>query len=105
MFRTEFLFLNAQIPPSEDQQFQAYAAVVRALRGPADHDPHPRPGRRQARRLPGTAYLEANPCLGLRSLRLSLRDPGLFRPQLRAMLRASSLGDVRILFPLLTTLG
>ena len=43
--------------------------------------------------------------LGLRSLRLSLRDPGLFRPQLRAILRASALGDVRILFPLVSTLA
>ena len=48
---------------------------------------------------------EANPVLGLRSLRISLRDPGLFRPQLRALLRASTLGDLRILFPLVSTLA
>ena len=48
---------------------------------------------------------EPNPVLGLRSLRLSLRDPGLFRPQLRALLRASTLGDLRILFPLVSTLA
>jgi phosphoenolpyruvate-protein phosphotransferase (PTS system enzyme I) len=105
LFRTEFLFLNAKTPPSEDQQFQAYAAVIRALRG--------RPivirtldlGADKLGRYQESSYVESNPFLGLRSLRLSLRDPGLFRPQLRAILRASTLGDVRILFPLLTTLG
>jgi phosphotransferase system enzyme I (PtsI) len=49
--------------------------------------------------------VESNPALGLRSLRLSLRDAGLFRPQLRALLRASALGEVRILFPLVSTLA
>ena len=50
-------------------------------------------------------YAEPNPALGLRSLRLSLRDPALFRTQLRAILRASALGDVRVMFPLVSTLG
>jgi phosphoenolpyruvate-protein phosphotransferase (PTS system enzyme I) len=53
----------------------------------------------------GGVYQEANPVLGLRSLRLSLRDSGLFRTQLRAIVRASALGDVRILFPLVSTLS
>jgi phosphotransferase system enzyme I (PtsI) len=48
---------------------------------------------------------ETNPALGLRSLRLSLRDPEIFRPQLRALLRAAALGDVRLLFPLVSTLA
>jgi phosphoenolpyruvate-protein phosphotransferase (PTS system enzyme I) len=105
LFRTEFLFLNAETPPSEEQQFQTYAAVIRALRG--------RPivirtldlGADKLGRYRDPADIEPNPVLGLRSLRLSLRDPGLFRPQLRAILRASTLGDVRILFPLVTTLA
>src|SRR5205085_10076208 len=50
-------------------------------------------------------YAERNPVLGLRSLRLLLRDPALFRTQLRAILRASALGDVRVMFPLVSTLG
>ncbi len=105
LFRTEFLFLNAQHPPSEEEQFEAYAAVIRALGG--------RPivirtldlGADKLGRYQDSSYVESNPVLGLRSLRLSLRDPGLFRPQLRAILRASSLGDVRILLPLLSTFG
>jgi len=104
LFRTEFLFLNAETPPTEEQQFEAYAAVVGSLRG--------RPivirtldlGADKLAAYRGSTCVEANPVLGLRSLRLSLRDPSLFRPQLRAILRASALGDVRVLFPLVSTL-
>jgi phosphotransferase system enzyme I (PtsI) len=105
LYRTEFLFLRAEAAPSEDQQVEAYAAVVRSLRGrpiairTLDLGADKLAGCRPA------VYSEANPALGLRSLRLSLRDPGLFRPQLRAILRASTLGDVRILFPLVSTLA
>ena len=105
LFRTEFLFLNAEAPPTEEEQFEAYAAVVRSLQG--------RPivirtldlGADKLAAYRGSGYVEANPVLGLRSLRLSLRDPALFRTQLRAILRASALGDVRILFPLVSTLA
>lgn len=105
LFRTEFLFLNAQSTPTEDQQFEVYASVVRSMRG------RPiviRTLDLGADKLPAyqtSAQREPNPFLGLRSLRLSLRDPGLFRPQLRALLRASTLGDLRILFPLVSTLS
>jgi phosphoenolpyruvate-protein phosphotransferase (PTS system enzyme I) len=105
LFRTEFLFLGALEPPGEDQQFEAYAAVVRALGG--------RPltirtldlGADKVAGYRRDGGPEANPALGLRSLRLSLRDPALFRPQLRAIMRAAALGDVRILFPLVATVG
>jgi phosphotransferase system enzyme I (PtsI) len=105
LFRTEFLFLSAAEPPGEEQQFEAYAAVVRAMGG--------RPVTIRTLDLGSDKVVgygrvggpEANPALGLRSLRLSLRDPGIFRPQLRALLRAAALGDVRILFPLVATLG
>jgi phosphotransferase system enzyme I (PtsI) len=105
LFRTEFLFLNALSAPSEDQQFEVYASVVGSMRG------RPiiiRTLDLGADKLPAyqtTVPQEPNPVLGLRSLRLSLRDPGLFRPQLRALLRASTLGDLRILFPLVSTLA
>jgi phosphotransferase system enzyme I (PtsI) len=105
LFRTEFLFLNTEVPPSEDQQFEAYAAVVRSLHGrPITIRTLDLGADKLAGYSPG-GHLESNPVLGLRSLRLSLRDPGLFRPQLRALLRASTLGEVRILFPLVSTLA
>jgi phosphotransferase system enzyme I (PtsI) len=105
LFRTEFLFLNAAAPPGEDQQFEVYARVVRSLGGrpitirTLDLGSDKLVGYRPA------GSVESNPALGLRSLRLSLREPGLFRTQLRALLRASVLGPVQILFPLVTTLA
>jgi phosphotransferase system enzyme I (PtsI) len=103
LYRTEFLYLGAEVEPTEEVHYQAYASVVKDMAGKpvvirtldlgADkllrhHDPDP--GR--------------NPFLGLRSIRLSLKDLPLFRTQLRALLRASVLGDVRVMFPLVSTL-
>ena len=76
LYRTEFLFLNADRPPTEDEQFEAYAAVVRSMQG--------RPvtirtldlGADKLVAYQSAGYAEPNPALGLRSLRLSLRDPG-----------------------------
>jgi phosphotransferase system enzyme I (PtsI) len=104
LYRTEFLYLNAQQAPSEQEQFDAYSAVIRSLQG--------RPvtirtldlGADKLVSYQSAGYAEPNPALGLRSLRISLRDPGLFRVQLRAILRASTLGNVRIIFPLVSTL-
>jgi len=104
LYRTEFLYLNGSRPPSEDEQFEAYAAVIRSLDG--------RPvtirtldlGADKLASYQTVGYAEANPVLGLRSVRLSLREPLLFRTQLRAILRASALGDVRVMFPLVSTL-
>lgn len=103
LFRTEFLFLNAESPPTEEQQFAVYASVVAAMGG------RPITIRTLDLGADKLAYqadgpIESNPALGLRSLRLSLRDTSLFRPQLRALLRASALGDLRIMFPLVSTL-
>jgi phosphotransferase system enzyme I (PtsI) len=102
LYRTEFLFLNAATPPGEEEQFDAYAGVVRALGG--------RPVTIRTLdlgvdKLPAAAEAGPNPALGLRSLRLSLRDPAAFRAQLRAILRAAALGDVRIMFPFVTTIA
>jgi phosphotransferase system enzyme I (PtsI) len=104
LYRTEFLFLNADRPPTEDEQFAAYEAVVRSAKG--------RPVTFRTLDLGSDKLVsyrnghppEPNPALGLRSLRLSLRDPAMFRTQLRAILRASPLGDVRVMFPLVSTL-
>ncbi len=104
LYRTEFLYATQHGQPSEEDHFQAYAAVVRAMRG--------RPvvirtldlGADKMRLTPADTDNEPNPFLGLRSIRLSLRHPEIFVPQLRAVLRASALGDVRVMFPLVTTL-
>lgn len=104
LYRTEFLFLDRPTPPSEQEQFEAYAAVVHALKG---HPVTIRALDLGADKLASyltSGHSDANPVLGLRSLRLLLRDPGLFRTQLRAVLRAGALGDVRIMFPLVSTL-
>ncbi len=105
LFRTEFLFLNRATPPDEQEQYEAYAAVVKSL---GDRPVVIRTLDLGADKLASyqeVGISDANPVLGLRSLRLSLRDRDLFRTQLRAILRASALGDVRILFPLVTTLN
>ncbi len=104
LYRTEFLYMNRATPPDEEEQYQAYAKVVRALKGlpltirtldlGADKAIDGGQAERKA----------TNPALGLRAVRLSLRDPDLFRPQLRAILRAAVHGPVRLLVPMLTTL-
>ena len=104
LYRTEFLYLGRDTEPSEEDHYEAYAEVVRAMEG--------RPvvirtldlGADKMGQLP-RAEEEHNPFLGLRSIRLSLRNVPLFRTQLRAVLRASTLGDVRVMFPLITTLS
>jgi phosphotransferase system enzyme I (PtsI) len=104
LYRTEFLYLDRESHPSEQEHFEAYLSVVRALA--------PRPvvvrtldlGADKFPGAPGLAA-ERNPFLGLRSIRLSLRNLPLFKTQLRAILRASAYGDVRILFPMVSTLA
>ncbi len=104
LYRTEFLFLNAEKAPTEDEQYEAYATVVRSLRGQPITIRTLDLGADKLPAYGGLGSTEANPVLGLRSLRLSLREPELFRTQLRAILRASALGNVRLMFPLVTTL-
>lgn len=105
LYRTEFLYLGADRAPSEDEQYTAYAHVVKSM---PDRPVTIRTLDLGADRL--VSYVQTsnecrNPSLGLRSIRLSLRRPELFRTQLRAILRASSLGDVRVLFPLISCLS
>ncbi len=104
LYRTEFLYLASEQEPSEEDHYQAYSQVAREMNGRpvvlrtldlgADKMGH-RP----------LAEQEHNPFLGLRSIRLSLRNLDIFRPQLRAVLRAAIHGDIRVMFPLITTLG
>ena len=99
LFRTEFLFMNRKDPPSEDEQFEAYRAVARAM------------GTKPVvirtldigtdKTLGEDATVAPNPALGLRAIRYCLAEPQVFLIQLRAILRASAHGRVRILLPML----
>ncbi len=103
LFRTEFLFVSRTSAPNEEEQFQAYKDVLTAL------SPHPVVIRTLD--IGGdkeVSYLdmpkEANPFLGLRAIRLCLSRRDLFRTQLRALLRSSIYGSMRIMFPMISCL-
>lgn len=104
LYRTEFLYLNSNGQPTEEDHFQVYRRVLETM-GP-DRPVVVRTLDLGADKLldRGPRIVENNPVLGLRSIRLSLRDLGLFKCQLRALLRASVYGNLRIMFPLVTTL-
>ncbi len=101
LYRTEFLFMDRDTPPGEDEQHHAYARIVKALKGaPVVIRTLDLGGDKQSQH--GSQGHAANPALGLRGVRYSLRDPHHFKNQLRAILRASAHGAVRIMFPMLT---
>jgi phosphotransferase system enzyme I (PtsI) len=99
LFRTEFLFMNRRDLPSEDEQFEAYRDVAQAMDG--------RPvvlrtldvGADKA--LHGDGHVMPNPAMGLRAIRYCLAEPQMFLTQLRAILRASIYGELRVLLPML----
>jgi phosphotransferase system enzyme I (PtsI) len=102
LYRTEFLYMNRDEPPTEEEQYADYRRILRTMQGrpvfirtlDLGADKQVDPG------LPSTAV---NPALGLRAIRLCLKEPELFRPQLRALLRASAHGPLHIMFPMLST--
>ena len=99
LFRTEFLFLNRDNLPDEDEQFEAYRNVVREMDGlPVTIRTYDLGADKQTNDAVSTAQ---NPALGLRAIRLSLSEPPMFLAQLRALLRASHYGKLRILIPML----
>lgn len=104
LYRTEFLYMDRATAPDEEEHFVAYSAVMKAM-GP-DRPVVFRTMDAGADKLVGMVDqpVEYNPFLGLRSIRLSLRNVDVFKTQLRALLRASVLGNVRIMFPLISTL-
>ena len=103
LYRTEFLYLYSGTEPAEEDHYEAYAEVARHFEGQpvvirtmdlgADKLPF-------SVRHPG----EANPVLGLRSIRYCLQNLIMFKTQLRAILRASVLGDIRVMFPMISNL-
>ncbi|MCD8914470.1 phosphoenolpyruvate--protein phosphotransferase [Staphylococcus simulans] len=103
LYRTEFLYMGRDQMPTEDEQFEAYKAVLEAMEGK----------RVVVRTLDiggdkELPYLdlpeEMNPFLGYRAIRLCLAQPEIFRPQLRALLRASVYGKLNIMFPMVATI-
>jgi phosphotransferase system enzyme I (PtsI) len=102
LYRTEFLYLNRKSDPTEAEHVEAYLTVIRTL--------GPKPVVIRTLDLgadkfaDAEAHAERNPSLGLRSVRLCLRNLTLFKTQMRAILRASAFGDVRIMFPMVSTL-
>ena len=99
LFRTEFLYLNRTDLPDEDEQFEAYRRVVEEMDGrPVTIRTYDLGADKQ---LDDTARLAPNPALGLRAIRLCLTEPKRFLTQLRAMLRASRYGKMKILIPML----
>ncbi|MDZ7751954.1 MAG: phosphoenolpyruvate--protein phosphotransferase [Gammaproteobacteria bacterium] len=107
LYRTEFLFMNRATPPDEEEQVEAYASVVLALDGApvtirtldvgADKSCDSVRG--------GSESVCINPALGLRAVRLCLRETGVFLTQLRAILRAAALGEVRLMVPMVSTVA
>ena len=101
LFRTELLFLDGNEPPDEETQYQAYRAAAEIMA------PHPVTIRTLDvggdKFVPELNLLdEANPAMGLRAVRFSLKEGTLFRTQLRAILRASAHGRIRVMFPMIS---
>ena len=100
LFRSEFLFLNRDDLPDEEEQFEAYRAVTKGMDGlPVTIRTFDLGADKQ---IKGATRVASNPALGLRAIRLCLAEPQLFRTQLRALLRASAYGNLKILVPMLS---
>jgi phosphotransferase system enzyme I (PtsI) len=110
LLRTEFLFMNRETVPDEDTQTETYRTIVEAMEGDTvtirtlDWG-----GEKEIEALSAAGIVpeiaDANPALGLRGIRLLLRRPELFETQLAAILRAGAFGPVRVLLPMVTTVG
>ena len=102
LFRTEFLFMNRDDLPDEDEQFEAYRAVAKALAGkPVTIRTLDLGADKATRAMAGAERQAPNPALGLRAIRYCLAEPQLFLTQLRAILRAAHYGNIRLLLPML----
>ncbi|WP_278554087.1 phosphoenolpyruvate--protein phosphotransferase [Companilactobacillus farciminis] len=103
LYRTEFLYMQSDKLPTEDDQFEAYKKVLEGMKG--------KPVVVRTMDIGGDKHLpylplpeEMNPFLGYRAIRISLDRQEIFRTQLRALLRASAFGNLRIMFPMIGTL-
>ena len=103
LFRTEFLFMDRTNTPSEEEQFQAYKQVAETMQGkPVIIRTLDVGGDKEIPYL--NLEKEENPFLGYRAIRVCLKQKDLYRAQLRALLRASAYGDIRIMVPMVTCL-
>jgi len=104
LVRSEFLYMNRDDLPGEEEQYAIFASLVRGMDGkPVTVRTFDLGGDKIARSLSGHIVEAANPALGLRAIRLSLQDRRLLDPQLAAMLRAACEGPLRILLPMIST--
>jgi phosphotransferase system enzyme I (PtsI) len=106
LFRSEFLYLNREGLPTEEEQFLAYRRVAEGMAGkPVVIRTFDLGAEKTKHGLDGLARVAPNPALGLRAVRFCLAEPRLFLTQLRAILRASHYGKVRILVPMLASVA
>jgi phosphotransferase system enzyme I (PtsI) len=103
LFRTEFLFMNRKELPNEDEQFEIYKSVARSMKNKTVVIRTLDSGADKLTSADTT--ISSNPALGLRAIRLCLSEPQLFNIQLRAILRASRFGKIKILIPMLSSLS
>ena len=104
LFRTEFLFMNRQDMPDEEEQFQAYKKVAEAM-GKKPVTIRTLDSGADKQTALDNKKISPNPALGLRAIRLCLSEPKVFMTQLRAILRASKFGNIKILFPMLSSIN
>ncbi len=103
LYRTEFLFMNREEPPDEEEQYAAYSHLARKVQGkPITIRTLDLGADKQVDGSRPNAPTSSNPALGLRAVRLCLREQSLFRPQIKAILRASTNNSVRMMIPMLS---
>jgi phosphoenolpyruvate-protein phosphotransferase (PTS system enzyme I) len=104
LYRTEFLYMNRKGLPSEEEQYEAYSRIVAAVQGPITIRTLDLGADKQVDSGRSNGPTPNNPALGLRAIRLCLKEPELFRVQVRALLRASAHGKVQIMLPMISSL-
>ncbi len=104
LYRTEFLYMNREGLPGEEEQYDAYAKVIASVKGPITIRTLDLGADKQVDSGRSAGPTPNNPALGLRAIRLCLRETEMFRPQVRALLRASVHGRVKIMLPMISSL-
>ena len=104
LYRTEFLFMNRNEPPSEEEQYEAYCHVLKSVQGPVTIRTLDLGADKQVGGGRVEPKVQMTPALGLRAIRLCLSEPSLFKPQLRAIFRAAVFGQARVMIPMLSSL-